>query len=206
MPRIEQWLDMWKGLGATSADSALFSQLIERYSELHRHYHTAQHLDECFAWLRKIRPLALHHHEIELALWFHDAIYDVKRQDNEQKSAEWAKAAALGAGLPALTAERVFNLVMLTRHSAQPDTVDAKILVDIDLSILGSPNERFDEYEDQIRKEYAWVPWVLFRRKRRQILEEFIARPRIFNTDFFVESHEAQAQSNLRRSLGKLGG
>lgn len=206
MPRIEQWLEMWKGLGAPSADAGLYSQLIERYSEPHRHYHTVQHLDECFAWLPKTRPLSLYHHEIELALWFHDAIYDVKRQDNEQKSAQWAKAAALRAGLSALTAERVFDLVMATRHSVQPERVDAKILVDIDLSILGSPSERFDEYEQQVREEYAWVPWLLFRRKRRQILEEFIARPRIFNTDFFVESHEAQARSNLRRSLEKLGG
>ncbi len=206
MPRIEQWWEMWKGLGATSADAGLFSQLIERYSEPHRHYHTVQHLDECFAWLPKTRPLAQYSHEIELALWFHDAIYDVKRQDNEQKSAEWAKAAALRSGLSAPTAERVYDLVMVTRHRARPEGTDAKILVDIDLSILGAPSERFDEYERQVREEYAWVPGLLFRRKRRQILEEFIARPRIFNTDSFVESHEAQARSNLQRSLEKLGG
>jgi predicted metal-dependent HD superfamily phosphohydrolase len=130
----------------------------------------------------------------------------VKRQDNEQKSAEWAKAAALRSGLSVPAAERVYDLVMVTRHRAQPESTDAKILVDIDLSILGAPSERFDEYEGQVREEYAWVPWLLFRRKRRQILEEFIARPRIFNTDCFVESHEAQARSNLQRSLEKLGG
>jgi predicted metal-dependent HD superfamily phosphohydrolase len=95
---------------------------------------------------------------------------------------------------------------MVTRHRAQPEGTDAKILVDIDLSILGAPGERFDEYERQIREEYAWVPGLLFRRKRRQILEEFIARPRIFSTDFFAKRHEARARSNLQRSLEKLGG
>lgn len=196
---------MWKGLGATSADAGLFSQLIERYAERHRHYHTVQHLEECFAWLPKTRPLAQHPHEIELALWFHDAIYDVRRQDNEQRSAAWAKTAALRSGLPASTAERVYDLVMVTRHRAQPEGIDAKILVDIDLSILGAPSERFDEYERQIREEYAWVPGLVFRRKRRQVLEEFIARPRIFGTDLFAQSHEARARSNLQRSLEKLG-
>lgn len=197
---------MWKGLGAASADPALFHELLCRYSEKHRSYHTLQHLDECFAWLPLTSSFAERPHEIELALWFHDAIYDVKRQDNEQKSAEWAKAAALRSGLPTSAAERVYELVMVTRHSAVPEGTDAKILVDIDLSILGAAPERFDEYERQVREEYAWVPGLLFRRTRRKILEEFIARPQIFNTDHFFNSHEARARSNLQRSLEKLGG
>lgn len=206
MPRIDQWHEMWKGLGVASADAALFHELLRRYSEKPRSYHTIQHLDECFAWLPETRPLAERSHEIELALWFHDVIYDVKRQDNEQKSAEWAKSVALSAGLPSSAAERIYELVMVTQHSAVPEGTDAKILVDIDLSILGAAAERFDEYERQVREEYAWVPGLLFRRKRRKILEEFIARSRIFNTDYFFNSHEARARSNLQRSLEKLGG
>lgn len=206
MPNLEQWQVMWKGLGAASPDPALFHELVGRYSENYRSYHTIQHLDECFSWLPKISSVAEHPHEIELALWFHDAIYDVKRQDNEQKSAEWAKGSALRMGLSILVAERVYDLVMVTRHSAVPHGTDAKILVDIDLSILGAAPERFDEYERQVREEYAWVPWLLFRRTRRKILEEFIARPQIFSTDLFFNSHEAKARSNLQRSLGRLGG
>ena len=205
MPHIEQWLELWEGLGATAADANLFSQLIAQYSGRTRHYHTIQHLDECLAWLPNTCSLAQNPYEVELALWFHDAIYDTKRQDNELKSAEWAKASALTSGLPLPVAERIYDLVMATRHTAQPESTDAKVLVDIDLSILGAPEERFDEYERQVREEYAWVPALLFRRKRRQILEEFVARPRLFNTAFFLESHEAQARLNLKRSLAKLG-
>ncbi len=140
-----------------------------------------------------------------LALWFHDAIYDTQRQDNEEKSAEWARSAGRRLGLPGSVAERVYNLVMVTRHSAVPNGTDPKILVDIDLSILGAATERFDEYEDQVREEYAWVPGTLFRQKRIEILEEFLGRPSIFNTDYFYKSHEAQARSNLQRSIKKLG-
>ena len=144
--------------------------------------------------------------EIELALWLHDSIYDVKRQDNEEKCAEWAQSVAAQAGLSQDAGERIYELVMVTRHSAVPVTNDTKTLVDIDLSILGAKAERFDEYELQVREEYGWVPGLLFRRKRRQILESFVARPRIFNTDYFFERLEHAARANLARSIAKRGG
>jgi predicted metal-dependent HD superfamily phosphohydrolase len=205
MPRIEQWREMWNGLGIVSPDETLFHELVGCYSEKHRRYHTLQHLDECFAWLLRIQPVADHPEEIMLALWFHDAIYDTQRQDNEEKSAEWARSAGQRLGLPSSVAERVYDLVMVTRHSAVPNGTDPKILVDIDLSILGAAAERFDEYEVQVREEYAWVPETLFRQKRKEILKEFLGRPSIFNTDDFFKSHESQARSNLQRSIKKLG-
>jgi predicted metal-dependent HD superfamily phosphohydrolase len=87
-----------------------------------------------------------------------------------------------------------------------PLDTDEKILVDVDLSILGERPERFDEYEDQIREEYAWVPGVVFRARRRKILKAFLARASIFNTRKFVETYEAQARANLERSIKRLRG
>jgi predicted metal-dependent HD superfamily phosphohydrolase len=76
--------------------------------------------------------------------------------------------------------------------------------VDIDLSILGAAPERFDEYEKQIRDEYAWVPGFVFRRKRAEILEGFLARPAIFSTPMFFQQLERAARDNLQRSLDQL--
>ncbi len=205
MTTLDQWHATWRGLGA-QADDAVFQSLSDRYREKHRHYHTVQHLDECLAWMPAVTALAQHAFEIELALWFHDAIYDVKRQDNEERSAEWAKSVVLDARLAPECADRVHALIMMTRHNAVPDGVDAQILVDIDLSILGAPASRFDEYERQVRAEYGWVPGVLFRRTRRKILEAFAARPRLYSTAPFVERCEAQARENLARSIAMLGG
>src|SRR5688572_5758065 len=98
MPCISQWRDMWHQFGRSAPD-AVFQDLMFRYSEPHRRYHTIQHLDECLARLCEIESVALRPREIEFALWFHDAIYDVKRQDNEQRSAEWARSTLLDAGL-----------------------------------------------------------------------------------------------------------
>ena len=195
---------MWRQLGAANPDPRLHGELIARYSEPHRRYHTVRHLDECFERLDEIRSLARHPAEIELALWFHDAIYDVKRHDNEEKSADWARASATAAGVAADACERVYSLILSTRHQAAANGVDAEILVDIDLSILGAVPVRFDEYERQVREEYSWVPDFLFRRERKAILKEFLARPRIFSTTHFRDRYEQQARSNIERSLERL--
>ncbi len=196
---------MWKQLGAAGADVKLHGELIDRYSEPHRRYHTVQHLDECFEKLDEIRALARKPAEIELALWFHDAIYDVRRHDNEERSAEWARTSAARAGVSTDACERVYALIMSTRHKAQPRGTDAEILVDVDLSILGAAPERFDRYEQQVREEYAWVPGFIFRRERKAILKEFLARPRIFSTTHFHDHYERQARSNIERSLERQG-
>jgi predicted metal-dependent HD superfamily phosphohydrolase len=137
-------------------------------------------------------------------LWFHDAIYNVKRRDNEKKSADWARASASAAGTPAEACNRVHALVMATRHKAVPRGTDAEILVDVDLSILGAAPERFDQYERQVRKEYDWVPDFLYRRERKAFLKEFLARPQIFSSAHFRGRYEQQARLNLERSLKQL--
>src|SRR5262245_46021138 len=133
MPTIESWQALWKGLGVDPSDDALYRELIDQYCEPHRQYHTIRHLDECLAGLDETRSLAVHALEIELALWFHDAIYDVTRHDNEERSAAWVKDAALNRGLPTEVANRLHALVMVTKHNAIPEDTDSKLLVDIDL-------------------------------------------------------------------------
>lgn len=201
---LASWQDMWRQLGASSSDDALFIRLVESYSEPHRKYHTMQHLQECFAHLERMRSVAEHAGEVELALWFHDAIYDTRKKDNEERSAEWARESALAAGLSDDQANRVYQLVMATMHNAVPVGPDAKVLVDIDLAILGAEVERFDEYEIQVREEYSWVPRPLYRRGRRKILQDFARRESIYSTKYFRIERESRARSNIERSLARL--
>jgi predicted metal-dependent HD superfamily phosphohydrolase len=204
MPGFERWQQTWERLRAPVPPVSAFDDLIGRYCEPHRRYHTLQHLDECFEKFAEIEAEAESPGEIELALWFHDAIYDTRRQDNEERSAAWARSVAVGAGMPNLAADRVHMLVLATVHDAVPSAQDERILVDVDLSILAAPPQRFDEYERQIRDEYAWVPEPSFRASRREILEGFLARPRIFGTREFFERYEARARGNLQRSITAL--
>ena len=204
MHYLDAWRSTWHQLGVASPDTALLDELIGRYCEPHRKYHTMQHLDECFTNFAMIRREAVHPAEIELALWFHDAIYDVKNHDNELKSADWARLELLRAGAAEGTANRVHALVMVTRHNALPSTIDEQILVDIDLSVLGAEPNRFDEYETQVRAEYAWVPEPVNRSKRSEILQAFLDRNSIYSTPSSQSRLETRARSNLTRSLAKL--
>jgi predicted metal-dependent HD superfamily phosphohydrolase len=125
-------------------------------------------------------------------------------KDNEARSAAWAERELSAATVPADARARVHELIMATRHAALPATADEALLVDIDLSILGADPERFDEYEVQVRQEYAWVPGPVFRRKRRELLQGFLARPHLYSTDWFRHRFEAAARSNLQRSADRL--
>jgi predicted metal-dependent HD superfamily phosphohydrolase len=194
------WSDAWRTLDA-SADDALLAELLARYGEAQRAYHTLQHLGECLVHLARERDGAERPAEVALALWFHDAIYDVHRHDNEARSADWARQAARRAGLAPEVAERLHALVMATRHDAQPVGADARLLVDIDLAILGAAPARFAEYERQIRIEYAHVPPAVFEPRRRQILGGFLARDPLYLTAPMRARQEAAARANLGRAV-----
>ncbi|MBW8846678.1 MAG: N-methyl-D-aspartate receptor NMDAR2C subunit [Burkholderiales bacterium] len=197
------WQAGWQALGAHDGE-ALHAELLARYAEPHRAYHTQQHLAECLALFAEVRRLAEHPAEIEVALWFHDAIYDVHRHDNETLSADWARTGLRDAGAAAKVAERVAALVLATRHSVAAATPDEQLLVDVDLAIFGAAPGRFAEYEAQIRVEYAHVPRLLFNEKRRQILAGFLARPVIYGTAALRARFEAAARRNLAMAIGDL--
>jgi predicted metal-dependent HD superfamily phosphohydrolase len=201
---LAAWHATWRELGAGSGDEALFRDLVRRWSEPHRRYHTLQHLRECLARFEPVRGLAQRPGEVALALWFHDAFYEPRRDDNEERSADWARDCVLHAGIGAGTASRVLELVMATRHLEAPEGRDAQLLVDVDLSILGSAPARFDESDAQIREEYAHVPLPAFREGRCRVLQGFLDRPHIYSTPHFHGLLEAQARSNLQRALDRL--
>ncbi len=198
------WARAWRNAGATVDDSLLRDRILQGYAEPHRHYHTLQHLGECLQAFARWQHLAEHPAEVELALWFHDAIYDVHRHDNELRSAEWAQEALLQAGAAADVARRMRSLVLITSHTAQPATVDEKLLVDIDLSILAAEPERFAQYERQIRLEYSFVPEEAFRIKRKEVLQDFLEREPIFSTDALRFVMEPYAKRNLAASIERL--
>ena len=202
----EQWRKSWGALGVAISPVLLrdFEDLIARYSEPHRRYHTVRHLEECFEKLAEVRALAEHPAEVEIALWYHDAIYDTRSKQNEAESAALARAKVLAAGGVEKSATRISQLIMATRHDVVPNGNDAKLLVDVDLSILGATAERFDEYEQQVREEYSWVPDSVFRNERRRILQTILARPSIFNTQLFIDRYEQQARDNIQRSITRL--
>lgn len=197
------WARTWAALGLRAPGNDLFRAVCQRYAEPHRKYHTLQHLRECLALCARDSALAERPAEVAIALWFHDAIYDHGRSDNEATSAAWAHSALCEAGASAALADRVHALVMATRHSAVvPATPDAQLLVDIDLAILGAEPARFAEYEQQIRDEYQHVPQAVFALKRREVLQSFLDREHLYATPTYRARFEAKARANLLAAIG----
>lgn len=197
----ERWLAHWASL-SLPADPALLERVLASYAEPTRHYHTLQHLGECLDLFERAAHLAARPGEAALALWFHDAVYVPLAKDNEARSADWAIEALRTAGAPETVIERIAELIMATAHHEAPADSDARLVIDIDLAILGSAPARFAEYEQQIRSEYAVVPADLYAEKRREVLAGFLARPTIYLTPDLHARLEEQARSNLYLAIG----
>ena len=202
---LSRWKQPWADLGL-EARMELHADLRSAYSEPHRAYHTLHHVSECLQLLQQVQGLTKSSASIELAIWFHDAIYDPRRSDNEERSALWAQSELKRVGAPLALQSRIVSLVMVTCHDGEPQTADEELMSDIDLAILGAGSRRFDEYERQVRQEYAHVPTQQFRPARRKILNDFLEREHIYCTEWFRTRREAQARANLQRSLTRLAG
>ena len=171
-----------------------------------RAYHNLDHVLACLAEFDRVRHLAEKPDAVEVALWFHDSVYNPRYAENEEASAIMAKGWLDDSGAPAELGLAVAELIFKTRHDLgdPPETVDQKLIVDVDLSILGQAAEVFDEYENKIREEYDWVDWEVYRVRRPEILGRFLERDRIYFTSEFRDRYEAAARSNLKRSIQRF--
>lgn len=200
----ERWERAWQDLNAHTVPRDVFEELVKAYSSPDRFYHNLRHIEDCLSIFDGTKSLAAHPEEVELAIWFHDAVYDTRRNDNEQKSAEWARSVILQSGAGNDVAERVSDFILATGHTSEVTDTDARLMVDIDLSIFGRNAADFWQYEENIRKEYAWVPEVLFREKRIEVLRGFLDREHIYYHQTCRDMFEKHARINLKGAITRL--
>jgi predicted metal-dependent HD superfamily phosphohydrolase len=201
----ERWSVLLRGLGARP-DDATYARLAAAYAEPHRAYHTQRHINECLALFDEVRGLSAEPFEVECALWFHDAIYEPMSSNNESRSAEWASEFLRRHDASPMRLERVKRHVLATRHVNSLQADDSGLVVDIDLAILGSTPERYEEFEQDVRREYRWVPKLVYRKKRAQILKSFLDRPRIYQFEPLADRFEAAARRNIAGAVRTLSG
>jgi predicted metal-dependent HD superfamily phosphohydrolase len=170
---------------------------------LPRAYHNWAHVEACLVELESARSICDRADLIEIALWFHDCVYDPRRGDNEARSADEAERAmrANSAGESDIAVVR--ELILDTKHNHIPSNNDGQIIVDIDLTILGQPDDVFAEYERAIRAEYAFVGDADFSSGRAAVLRGFLARPSIYGTQFFRDRYERAARTNLTAAVAR---
>jgi predicted metal-dependent HD superfamily phosphohydrolase len=200
----QRWAAMAARAKWSGDTGAVWSELAEAYDGAGRHYHDLRHVLHCLRTLDEVRGECEVADAIEAAIWFHDAVYDATRPDNEARSADLAERQLRAMGAAEAFVVKVHDLILDTRHTAAPTASDGRWLVDIDLSILGAPAEDYDAYDRAIRLEYAHVPEAAYRVGRASVLRSFLARPAIYLTDYFRKRYEGAARENLARSIREL--
>ncbi|GAA4227684.1 putative metal-dependent HD superfamily phosphohydrolase [Streptosporangium album] len=193
-------MDRWRTLAGPGAED-LGRELIARYGEPQRRYHTAGHLEAVLAHIDTLAANAADPDLVRLAAWFHDAVYDPRRGDNEERSARLAERALPEMGLPADAVATVARLVRLTAtHDPAPGDADGAVLCDADLAILATPPEIYADYAAAVRQEYSFVPDDAFRDGRTAVLRSLLDRPAIFR----IADLEAPARANIHAELERL--
>ena len=144
------------GAPADAVDAA-YADVVARYGEPHRRYHTLEHIEEVLARVDGT--------EVELAAWYHDVIYDTTASDSEARSAAYAGEVLARLGAPDDVIAEVQRLILLTAgHTVADDDVNGSMLIRADLSILSAEPSRYDRYARDVRVEYACRRRVVARR------------------------------------------
>ncbi len=190
------------GKGRESVDS--WARLLKRWSEPQRRYHGIRHLSAVLLFIDEFADHAEDPDAVRLAAWYHDAVYDPRTSDNEERSAVLAETelAALGQ-----SAERVAEVARLVRLTAGHDPAsgdrNGELLNDADLLVLASPPEAYVTYVNAVREEYAHVTDEDFRVGRAAVLDGLLATPRLYRLEALT-SLEAAARRNLSAELSLL--
>lgn len=202
---------------------ALGAELIHRYDDPTRIYHDLRHLRAVLDVIERLadeavevadtgapagrRADAVDRRAVTLAAWFHDAVYEVPADDNEEASARLAESVLPTYDFDEKTTREVSRLVRLTRdHAVADGDVNGAVLCDADLSILASPADRYDDYALEVRAEYHHLRETVFRQGRADVLGRLLARPALFHTPYGRANWEMAARANIRRELAALRG
>ncbi len=181
----------------------LWEEIKLKYSTSSRSYHNLSHIFSMLDLLDKSKKQC-NNKLLETAVFFHDVIYDSRRKDNELKSAEFFLEKKKDVFLEK-EREKIYDLILSTeKHSPIKEENDFYFLLDLDLNVLGAEKSTYKKYTEAIRKEYAWVPGLLYKRGRKKVLESFLKREKIYFTDFFYSQFEEIARENLNWEFNQL--
>ncbi|MGW3090176.1 HD domain-containing protein [Streptomyces sp. NPDC001108] len=206
----ERWRTALVGArgGAPGPDPAPYADnLLARWAEPQRKYHTTAHLVAVLGHIDTLVPYAADVDAVRLAAWFHDAVYRPDRSENEERSAALAERALPEAGVPDGVTAEVARLVRLTvTHDPADGDANGEVLCDSDLAVLAAGPEEYAAYAARVREEYGFVPDEAFREGRAAVLRQLLGLPRLFRTPYGAEHWEPRARRNLLTELELLNG
>ncbi len=201
---LSNWTHLWQQIAAHGDPEITYQKLIAAYMEPHRRYHNLTHIRDCLQQLSEIDEEQRRKDLLALVLWFHDVVFKPTSPRNEENSAKWAARVLREANVSEYIIEQVIHLILMTKHPSKPSTRIEKILVDIDLSILGRSKAVFERYENAIREEFEWVPDWIYQNNRMRFLQGLLNHKSVYYTRHFQMLYEEQARINLKTAIARL--
>lgn len=182
----------------------LWMEIQKNYSHKKRHYHSLLHLEHLLAQLTEVKKQIHDWDTLLFTLYYHDAIYNALKSDNEEKSAELAEKRMKQISVPGHTIQLCQQQILATKSHTISANSDTNYFTDADLSVLGQDWETYSMYYKNVRKEYAIYPEFVYNPGRKKVLQHFLSMERIFKTDFFYHKLEKQARINLQKEMALL--
>jgi predicted metal-dependent HD superfamily phosphohydrolase len=197
--------EAWAQLAGDSPTSRTeWAAVVAAWSEPHRRYHDLAHLAAVLGLTGELAGAAPDPDAVRLAAWYHDVVYDPRRPDNEQVSAERARAGLRGL-VPEERVEEVVRLVLLTAgHDPAPDDANGAVLCDADLAVLAGPPESYAAYASAVREEYGHLSDAEFTAGRIAVLEHLLALPALYRLPAVATEWTPRARANLAAELSLL--
>ncbi|WP_440133767.1 HD domain-containing protein [Chitinophaga sancti] len=201
---------VWESLVSNYTNDSLlvqegFNSILTHYNESHRFYHNLDHVQTLLVFIEEYNHLVHDLETLQLAVFFHDIIYDVQRADNEERSALVATQFLEQTSYPPEKIALVSEYIRATKSHQNPNKdSDLDCFLDFDLFILSGPERMYQAYAKNIRKEYGIYPDSVYVPGRKKILQYFLDRPSIYKTAGFRERFDAVAKENIQRELEKL--
>jgi predicted metal-dependent HD superfamily phosphohydrolase len=202
---LGRWTQLLRRARCTADPVPYGENLLARWAEPHRRYHTTDHLLAVLDHAERLAGHAADPDAVLLAAWFHDAVYRPDRSENEERSAALAERALPEAGVAdALTAEVARLVRLTTAHDPAAGDRNGEVLCDADLAVLAGSPEGYARYAAAVREEYAFVPEPDFRTGRAEVLRQLLALPRLFHTPYGYGHWERAARHNIATELELL--
>ncbi|AFZ02334.1 hypothetical protein [Calothrix sp. PCC 6303] len=179
-----------------------FLAITQAYDSPQRYYHNLEHICQMLGTIAQLQGYAINFPAVQLAAWLHDVIYDTQGSDNEEKSAIFAKELLTNLNVDGETIKTVEKLILVTKqHKCDDGDVDSQILLDADLMILAADEKGYQKYAKSIRQEYDWVATTDYVKGRKQVLQKFLLRPRIYKTPQIFTVCEQVARHNIQTEI-----
>ena len=192
------------GLVDSNLVDQMWGEIQDAHTSKYRVYHNLNHLENLFNELNPIQDVISSWETVSYAIFYHDIVYNVKKKNNEELSADLTVRHLKEINYPTESIQLCFDHIIATKSHSVSGNHDTNLFTDADLSVLGKDWNQYQSYFQAIRKEYKIYPNLLYNPARKKVLSHFLEMSSIFKTTHFRELYEQNARTNIERELHSL--